>query len=98
MLSKMSPFMAPPEKSIVEEWLAELSIMVARSKQAEVDEKLRLAVYARNLSAYPADIVKHAILGVGHKFWPVWIELKDYCDNELAARNVLIDELKKIST
>jgi hypothetical protein len=68
----------------IEFWLAELSVIVARRADDEFGEELRITAYSSRLSRYPADIARHALLGIPHKFWPAWSELEAIC-NKLAS-------------
>jgi hypothetical protein len=51
--------------------------------QADTDDiKLQMAVYARQLRAYPGDVVLHVLRSQPgmEKFWPSWAELKERLD------------------
>jgi hypothetical protein len=74
----------------IEGWLAELSVIVARRPQEEVDEAVRLTAYSNRLAAYPADVARHALLGLRWKFWPTWDELAEVCDGLASTRKVMV--------
>jgi hypothetical protein len=74
----------------IEGWLAELSVIVARRPQEEVDEAVRLTAYSSRLASYPADVARHALLGLTWKFWPTWSELAEVCDGLASTRRVMI--------
>lgn len=76
----------PAEKTEIEGWLAELSVLVARRPGDEFSESLRLEAYSSRLFQYPADIAREAVLGKTWKFWPTWEELERVCDQLYAPR------------
>lgn len=76
-------------------WLAELSVLVAYRAQTEFNGELTLKVYARNLSDYPADVVRDALNDwpSKSKWWPTWHELKELLDAKAQRRRILEREL-----
>lgn len=62
----------------------------------EFDLQAKLQVYAENLAAYPADVVRHVLrtqssVGV---FWPAWAELKDRLEMHASYRARLLHALE----
>ena len=86
--------LAPAPIREIEGWLAELSVIVARRSQDEVDEAVRLTAYASRLSLYPADVVRHVLLVLRWKFWPTWDELAAVCDGLTSGRKAMIAAAK----
>ena len=94
-LDDLRNFMAPAPIRQIEFWLAELSVIVARRGDDEFGEELRVSAYSSRLSRYPADIARHALLGVRHKFWPAWSELETVCDKLASHRQQMIAALER---
>jgi len=80
--------MTPAETAQIEEWLAELSVLVVRRPDDEFGDALRLTAYAQRLADYPADVARAALLEHRWKFWPAWEELAAVCDKLVKARRV----------
>lgn len=80
---------------MIEAWLAELSVITAKRQDDDMTESLRLRVYTERLVPYPADIVRHALLGVTWHFWPTWDALKRYCDKQNEERQALVRALDR---
>ena len=93
-LADLRNFMTPAPKRAIEQWLAELSVIVVRKGDDEFGDSLRLTAYASRLSAYPADVVKAAVLGWKGKFWPSWVELEKACDAMTSHRRAMIAALE----
>lgn len=87
--------MTPPTRDQAEGWIAELSVITARRQDDEQTEALRLAAYASRLADYPADIVRHALLGKRWKFFPAWADLADACDELLVQRRRMMTALNE---
>ena len=58
---------------------AESRLMLARAALESRDMELQIACYARELTAYPADVVRHVLQTQPRfsKFWPAWSELEE---------------------
>lgn len=78
--------MTAPTMDQLEAWLAELSVITARRQDDDQTESLRFSAYASRLSDYPADVVHHALLGKHWKFFPVWSDLADACEDAVRQR------------
>lgn len=85
-LADVRKFLTPAPVRDIEAMLAELSVIVAKRRDGEFDEMLRLEAYASRLKAYPADVVRDALFGKTWQFWPTWAELERICDAKAAAR------------
>jgi hypothetical protein len=88
--AKIAAAMEPAPVGMIEGWLAELSVIVARKKDDEFGETLRIEAYASRLRAYPADVAKGALLGRVWRFWPSWAELADLCDSMVMERQHML--------
>ncbi|MDZ7905203.1 MAG: hypothetical protein U5N55_05075 [Cypionkella sp.] len=94
-LADLQNFMQPATKGQIEAWLAELSVLVVRRADDAVAEGARLSAFSKRLSAFPADIVRVALLETPHKFWPSWVELEEICKSLAAPRVQMIAALKR---
>lgn len=94
-LADLRNFMVPAPIRQIEFWLAELSVIVARRADDEFGEELRISAYSLRLARYPADIARHALLGMRHKFWPAWSELEIACNKLVSHRQQMIAALER---
>lgn len=69
--------LVPASRDTVEEWLAELSVIAPSRADDEMTAMLKLEAYGRRLAEYPADMVKHVLLGKTWRFFPSWFELEE---------------------
>lgn len=63
--------------------LGEVRFLTAMPRDLTLDDlTAQLALYARKLQHYPADVVRHTLRTWpdGNKFWPTWAELKPDLD------------------
>lgn len=90
LLADLTAMMTPAPVRAIEAWLAELSVLVARRPQDEVDEAIRLTAYAGRLAVYPADVARAALLDHRWRFWPTWEELAAVCDGMTSRRRQMI--------
>lgn len=79
-IADLKNFMTPAPLRTIEAWLAEVSVIVARGKDDDFGDELRLAAYSGRLARYPADVVRSVLLDARYKFWPTWEELAKRCD------------------
>lgn len=86
-------FLMPAPQDVIEQWLAELSVMVAKRADDDLSEELRLTAYAKRLQDYPADMVCHVLLGLRWKFWPTWFELAEMLDKMNVERSMIVRRL-----
>jgi hypothetical protein len=93
-LDDLIKFSTPAPVHAVEEWLAELSVIVARRGDDQFGDELRLSAYVARLGRYPADVVKHALLRHRWKFWPTWTELEDVCERMFSPRKHMMAALR----
>ena len=68
--------MEPAPRDALEMWIAELSVVAPSRADDEMTATLKLEAYARRLEAYPADMVRHVLLGKTWRFFPSWFELE----------------------
>lgn len=94
-LADIHRLMTPAPSREIEGWLAELSVIVARRASEPMDEALRLEAYASRLRAYPADVVRAAVLGKRWQFWPTWAEMAGECDRLSAPRRHMVAALSQ---
>lgn len=90
---RIEKLMEPAPKRLLEEWLAELSVITAKRQDDDFTETLRIEAYASRLSRYPADVAREALLGKTWKFWPTWAELEELCDQLSAPRKAMKNAL-----
>jgi hypothetical protein len=79
----------------IEEWLAELSVIVARRQDDAFADELRVSVYSARLSRFPADVVRSVLIDQTYKFWPTWEELEKRCIVQTAPRIQMIAALER---
>ena len=94
-LADLEKFNTPAPTRMIEGWLAELSVIVARRGDDEFGDELRLSAYASRLARYPADISRRAILGERWKFWPTWYELENVCERLHSPRMRMMAALRR---
>ena len=94
-LADLRNFMATPLKRQIEDWLAELSVIVAKRRDGEFDEALRLEAYSSRLAQYPADVVKYVVLEHRWQFWPTWAEMQKICEAKTGPRKHMIFALSQ---
>lgn len=88
-------FLTPAPMRMIEQWLARLSVVVAKRKDDAFSEELRVVEYASRMSQYPADVVRHVLLSKTYKFWPTWDELHKLCDAMTSPRRAMIATLER---
>jgi len=93
-LDDLINFMEPASVRMIEEWLAELSVLVAKRQDDEFSEELRVSAYSSRLSVYPADVVRTVLLKETYKFWPTWGELEKRCKALTSPRKNMIAALR----
>lgn len=85
---------AAPRERIIG-WLAELSVRIIRRPQDEFSDGLTIEVYSRELTRYPADVVRGALFS-GWRYWPALdAELLPRCERLVAARRAAIARLRE---
>ena len=94
-LADMERLQVAAPVSVIEAWLAELSVITARRHDDEFAEELRVTAYASRLRQFPADIVKEALLRHTWKFWPSWQELEAVCRRLAGPRSAMIAALRR---
>lgn len=93
MASRIVGAFDPASDDLIEEWLAELSLLSPRRADGDGNDLLRIEAYARRLREYPADVAREALLGRVWRFWPSWAELHDVCEELTAQRRAVRDAL-----
>lgn len=94
-LSDVTKLLTPAPIRVIEGWLAELSVIVAKRKDEAIDEALRVTAYASRLAAYPADVARTALLGQRWRYWPTWDELAAVCDSLASVRRCMVIALSR---
>ena len=94
-LDDLLNLMRPAPIHCIEDWLAELSVISASRNREEVESALMINAYASRLSAYPADVVRDALLVKSWKWWPAWDELRTYCEAKAGPRRHMIAALQQ---
>lgn len=94
-LADLYNFLTPPPKRQIEEWLAELSVIVAKRADDQFAEALRLEAYSSRLAVYPADVVRTVLRDMTYKFWPTWDELERNCEALASPRRNMIAALER---
>jgi len=89
-MADMQRFMTPAPVRVIEQWLSELSVLVARKADDDMGDGLRLTAYTARLSRYPADVVRKALLGRSWRFWPTWEELEQVCERLASPRRHML--------
>lgn len=77
--------------------LGELKLLTkCRAEQTE-DLDAQLALYARKILEYPADVVRHVLSTQAdmETFWPSWAELKDRLEMHTRRRRRLLEAIEK---
>ena len=87
-------FLTPAPVREIEGWLAVLSVTVAKRRDDEFTEELRLTTYAGRLGRYPADIAK-AVTDQTYTFWPTWEEMEKRCEAMAGPRRHMIAALER---
>lgn len=93
-LADLRNFMVPAPVREIEGWLAVLSVTVAKRRDDEFTEELRLTTYAARLSRYPADVVRE-VTHATYTFWPTWEEMEKRCDAKTGPRRQMISALER---
>lgn len=93
-LNALSGFVTPAPKNLIEEWLAELSVITRRKQDDDITETLRLAAYSSRLADYPADVAREALLKHKWLFFPAWAELQEVCEKLAAPRRAMLWHLQ----
>lgn len=91
--AEVAQLMAPAEARAIEDWLAELSVIVAKRADDEFTETLRVTAYASRLRRFPADVARAAVLDHVWKFWPSWAELEAVCERMVSPRRAVLQAL-----
>lgn len=94
---RMEGAFAAPTDEQMEMWLAELDLIAPRRASSTNDDDLRMQAYCTRLAAYPADVVREALLVHAWRFFPSWAELKEVCDELTAHRAAVRDELERLA-
>jgi len=93
-LADLRNFMTPAPIREIEGWLAVLSVTVAKRKDDEFAEELRLTTYASRLARYPADVVRE-VTHATYTFWPTWEEMEKRCEAMTSPRRQMIAALER---
>lgn len=94
-LADLRNFLTPAPVRLIEEWLAELSVIVARRQDDQFADELRVSVYSARLSRFPADVARTVLIDQTYKFWPTWEELEKRCKALVGPRIQMIAALER---
>lgn len=94
-IADLRKFQTPADIRTIEEWLGELSVIVARKVGDEFEEGLRLTAFASRLSQFPADVARQAVLGKSWHFWPTWAEMEKVCNSLASPRRHMLAALER---
>jgi hypothetical protein len=95
VLADLRNFLTPAPIREIEEWLAELSVIVARRQEDAFANELRVSAYSARLHRFPADVVRSVLIDQTYKFWPTWEELEKRCSALTAPRIQMIAALER---
>ena len=89
----------PAPLRIIQSELARMRVSTKSRADTEGEGKLAAAVFAENLTEYPADVVVWACRKWSRteKWWPSWAELKDLLDRGVRRRRALLGALSGAS-
>jgi len=93
-LADLRNFLTPAPVREIEAWLAVLSVTVAKRRDDEFTEELRLTTYASRLSRYPADVARE-VTSATYGFWPTWEEMEKRCKALVGPRLQMIAALER---
>lgn len=88
--SKVERSLAPTPTDDIEVWLAELSVIAPSRQHDPLTDELRMTAYSSRLATYPADVVRHVLLGQVWRFWPSWAELHEACEAAVSPRRAML--------
>ena len=93
----ISELMAPAPEEKILEWLATMSVVVAKKGEDEKVSRLEMITYTRKLRSWPADVV-HRVLDRypdQHKWWPDWYDLRPLLAEEARERMMLSEAFNR---
>jgi hypothetical protein len=93
-VDELERFMTPAPGRVTQLWLVELSLITSRRADDVETETLRLTAYSDRLGAYPADVVREALLVRAWRWWPSWAELREVCEELVSPRRTLRNALR----
>jgi hypothetical protein len=93
-LADLRNFLTPAPIREIEAWLAVLSVTVAKRRDDEFTEELRLTTYASRLARYPADVARE-VTSQTYGFWPTWEEMEKRCEALAGPRRHMIAALER---
>lgn len=93
-LADLRNFLTPAPVREIEGWLAVLSVTVAKRRDDEFTEELRLTTYASRLARYPADVARE-VTHATYSFWPTWEEMEKRCNALVGPRRHMISALER---
>lgn len=94
-LADLKNFMTPADTREIEAWIAELSVITAGRGREGFDAELMVSAYSSRLRAFPADVVRWALLKKSWKWFPTWDELEKACKAKSGPREHMIYALSK---
>ena len=94
-ITDLENFLTPAPLRQIEAWIAELSVIVAKRRDGQLDEELRLDAYASRLIRYPADVVRRVLIGTSYDWWPTWKEMERQCEALTSPRVQMLAALRR---
>lgn len=94
-LDRVKATLTPAPIRAIEQWVAELSVITAGRSRDGMEAAVLVTAYTSRLRQYPADVVKHALLGKTWQWFPTWADLERICEASVAPRKHMIDALSK---
>ncbi|TNE58633.1 MAG: hypothetical protein EP341_03185 [Sphingomonadales bacterium] len=88
---------APAPKDSIIEWLTMCAVLTASAKDDDMTSDLKLKLFASKLSAYPGDVVKHALDAWPdtHKWFPTWSELLTEIERMSDIRPAIVERVRE---
>ena len=87
-LEIVNAYFTPLDREEIIKLIARLQMIAPERNKTSFDVKARTSIWVEELSKYPADIVKTA-LKQKYRWFPALAEVLDYCDNEVAHRELI---------
>lgn len=95
--------LTPPSEAMIDGLLVELDVSTAKRNGSGSDDDVRLSVYNKLLSGYPADVVRYVLEDwwfnqPSGKWWPMPAELKPELERLTAPRRLAVSKLRKLAS
>jgi hypothetical protein len=87
-LSIINYFNKPMDYNLIIDGLSKIKYKTISKNNGDVDEEVKICLYAEELSKYPADIANKALTS-RFKFFPALSELIEICEGEVLRRKII---------